>query len=302
MPIGIGLSFGHRTQSGTQDTTTNGTTNLSGNQTTTSSQAGTTNTNTTQNTNTNTSGTASGQNTTNQTNQTAGTNRTTGITTSLGQGTIDALSGAVGHVLGGGVTPENIAQLSEMIRGRGDFNGDQFVTDTVDAARNRGEQTLQEQNSAFAARAGGTAETNSMAALLGQRGRNDLESSIANIRAQATAQAEGIQNQNLATAAGAQNQVAGIGTALAEALKGGSTTTDMTQLTDQIASLVGRDTSLNATNQATTGTSTESSTTDQLLSQIAQILTQQRETTSGTEHVANRGNTSGIGASVSGGL
>lgn len=297
----LGLSFGSKKQSGTQDTTTNQTTNLTGSQTQNTSSSGTTNTSTTQTGTQSQSGRTSGQTTQNQTQSQQGSTSSSGITTSLGQDVIDALTSTVGNVLGGGITESNIANLSNMIAGRtgaGAFNADQFVSDSVEAARNRGEQTLQEQGSAFASGVGGTAETNTMAALLAQRGRSDLESNLASIRANAEATANQIQNQNLATAVEAQSGVAGIGAALVEALKGGQTTTDTTQLTDQIAQLIGRGTSLEGTTQTGTSTSTEQSTTNQLLNQIAQILTQQTEQTQGTENVSQKGKNGGFGVSL----
>lgn len=294
MPFGIGFSLGRRSQSGTQNTTTDMTTELSGSQTQSGVQSGTT-TSTTSGT-TSSTGTQSGTTTTDQTQSQTGTNRQTGLTTSLGADVIEALSASVRNVLSAGVTPENIAGLSNMIAGRQGFNGEAFVADTVAAARNRGEQSLQEQGSAFASRVGGTAKTNSMAALLEQRGRNDLEANLAGIRAQATQTAEGIENQNLAAAIEGQTGIAGIGAALAEALKGGQTTTDMTSLTEQLSQLIGRDTSLAETSQQTA--SSETSTTNQLLAQIAQVLTQQRERETGTENVNVSGRSGGFGFSL----
>lgn len=294
MAFGLGLSFGKKKQSGSQNTVLNSLTELSGTQDSTSSQSGTTTTNTSGTTST--SGTQTGTQITDQTQSQVGTTKQTGLTTTLGEDVIGALSDTVKQVLGGGVTSGNIAMLSEMIAGRSGFNGDQFVADTVTAARNRGEQTLQEQGSAFASRVGGTAGTNSMAALLEQRGRNDLEANLAGIRAQATGQAEAIESANLGAAIEAQTGIAGIGAALADALKGGQTTTDITSLTDQISQLIGKDTSLQQTQQNTTAA--ETSTTNQLLEQIAKVLTQQTEKQTGTEKTDTTGKSGGFGLSL----
>lgn len=294
----LGLSFGKKKQSGTSTGTMTGVTDLTGSQTTNSTQAGSTNTTGTTTGTQTQSGTQTGTTIQDQSQTNQGTNRTQGLTTSLGSDVIDTLSQTVKSVLGNGVNPGNIAALSDMIGGKAGFDKDAFVSGIVDQARGRGEQTLQEQNSAFASRAGGTAGTNSAAALLAQRGRNDLESNIAGIQAQARGQAEGIENQNLGTAIEAQSGIAGIGAALAEAAKGGQTTTDVTQLTDEISKLLGQTGTTGATTQ--TGTSTEQSTTqtNQLLAQIAEVLTQQRENTSQTENVVQKGKSSGFGISA----
>lgn len=294
MPLGLGLSFGKKKQSGTQTTDLSQVTDLLGTQQQTSVQQGSTTTTTSGNTST--SGTQSGTQDTNQTQSQTGSTRQTGLTTSLGADVIGALSDTVKQVLGSGVTPENIAGLSEMISGRREFDGNKFVADTVAQARNRGEQSLQEQDSAFASRVGGTAKTNSMAALLAQRGRNDLETNLAGIQAQAAGQAEQIENQNLGASIEAQTGIAGIGAALAEAAKGGQTTTDITSLTDQISQLLGRDTTTQSTQQNTAAT--ESSTMNQLMAQIAEALTAQRETQTGTEKATMKGSSSGFGLSA----
>lgn len=294
MAFGLGLSFGKKKQSGTQNTITDMVTDLTGTQQQSSAQSGTTSVDTSGTTDV--AGTQAGSQNTDQQQSQTGTNRQTGLTTTLGSDVIDALSATVKNVLGTGVTPENIAGLSDMISGRKGFNGEQFVADTVGAARGRGEQTLQESDSAFASRVGGTAKTNSMAALLAERGRNDLETNLAGIRAQATGQAEQISNQNLGAATDAQSGLAGIGAALAEAAKGGSTATDMTSLTDQISQLIGRDTSLTQNQQSTKAN--ESSTTNQLLAQIQEMLTQQTERKAGTEKIDTRGKSGGFGISA----
>lgn len=290
----LGFSFGKKKQSGTSDSTMQSTTNLTGNQTQSSLQQGQTTTETSGTTQS--TGTQQGTTTTDQSQSQSGTNRQTGVTTTLGSDVVDALSKTVQQVLSGGVTDANLANLSNMIAGKGDFNADSFVEGIVGQARNRGEQTLQEQSSAFASRVGGTAKTNSMAALLEQRGRNDLEANLAGIAAQARGQAEGIENQNLQAAAGAQQGVAGIAAQLAEAAKGGTSTTDVTSLTEQISQLLGRDTSLQSSQQATAAQ--ETSATSQLLAQIAQVLTQQTEQQSGTESTTQKGKSGGFGLSL----
>lgn len=294
MGLNLGFSFGKKKSSGKGTTTTDQLVDLTGSQTQSGTQSGTTNTSTS------TSGTQttqqSGTTTQDQSQSQSGTQKTTGLTTTLGSDVIDTVSNAVKQVLAGGINPANITALSDMIGGRTGFNGDQFVADTVNAARTRGEQTLQEQTSAASSAIGGTPATNSMAALLAQRGRNDLESNLAGIRASATAQAEDIQNKNLGAAIEAQSGIAGIGQALTEAIKGGQTTTDMTSLTDQISNLIGKGTS--ATAGATSEQQQSNQQVTQLLNTLTQLLTSQQQHTTGTEDTTQKGKSGGFGLSL----
>lgn len=290
----LGLSFGSKKQTTNQSGTGTTITDMSGTQNQTSSQNQSSTTSSSGSTSQ--SSLVSGQTTQNQSQAQTGTQRQTGTVTSLGQDVIDALSGATRDVLAGGVNADSIARLTSMIDGRTQFDANSFVNDTVDAARNRGEQQLQEQNSTFQSQVGGSAGTNSMAALLAQRGRNDLESNLAGIRAQAVGQAEQIQNANLGAVLEAQTGIAGIGAALAEAAKGGQTTTDMTSLTDQLSQLIGKDTNLQSSRQS--GTSNETSTTNQLLTQIAQLLTSQHTNEKTTENITGTTKSGGFGISL----
>lgn len=294
MGLGLGFSFGSKKSSGKATTTTDQLVDLTGSQTQAGTQSGTTTTNT------NTSGTSttqqSGATTQDQSQTQSGTQKTTGLTTSLGSDIISTVSDAVKSVLAGGINPANIAKLSEMIGGRTGFNADQFVSDTVGAARTRGEETLQEQTSAASSAIGGTPATNSMAALLQQRGRNDLEASLGGVRANAVATAEDIQNKNLGAAVGAQGGLANIGTALTEALKGGATTTDMTSLTDEISNLIGKGTTASIATTAEQQASSQQVT--QLLDTLTQLLTSQQQHTTGTEDTTQKGKSGGFGISA----
>lgn len=294
MGLNLGFSFGKKKSSGKATTTTNQIVDLTGSQTQAGQQSGTTSTSTSS------SGTSTtqqqGSTTQDQSQTQSGTQKTTGLTTSLGSDVISTVSDAVKSVLAGGINPENIAKLSEMIGGRTGFDSNQFVADTVNAARTRGEETLQEQVSGASNAIGGTPATNSMAALLQQRGRNDLEANLAGVRANAAATAEDIQNKNLTTAVGAQSGVANIGTALTEALKGGQTTTDMTSLTDQISNLIGKGTS--ASSGVTSEQQQSAQQVTQLLDTLTQLLTTQQQHTTGTEDTTQKGKSGGFGISA----
>jgi hypothetical protein len=294
----FGISLGSKKSSGSGTSSIDKTTDLTGSQQSTSTQQGTTNTSTTNQGMTSTSQQGATNQTQDSTTRGQTTGRTTGTTTTLGQDVQDALSSKVQQILAGGITDANIAQLSNMISGRSGFDSDSFVSGIVDNARNRGEQTLQESNSAFAARAGGTANTNSMAALLAARGRNDLESNLAAIQSQAQAQAEQIQNQNLSTAVQAQSGVAGLAQGLADTLKGGTTSVDMTQLSDEIQQLIGKTGGISSQTGTEATSQTQDSTTNQLLTQIANILTQQTQKETGTEVQTQKGKNGGFGISL----
>lgn len=292
--MAFGISFGKKKSSSTTNSTLTKDTSLEGSQVTSGlqSQSSTQQSNTTGTSTTTQGGTA----TSNQTTSGTESGRQTGTTSTLGADVQASLSDRVQSILAGGVTDANLANLSNMIAGRSGFDPDTAVSGIMGEARNRGEQTLQEQNSAFASRVGGTAQTNSMAALLAQRGRNDLESSLASTAAQARMAAEQTANANLGAAAGAQGQVADIATQLGSVLKGGTTSVDMTNLTSQLQNLIGSQ----ATNQTSTTQTAEQQQTqmNQLLAQLSQVLTSQNESVVGTENSKTKGKSSGGGFSL----
>lgn len=293
--MAFGISFGKKKQSSestsdiTRDTTLSGAQTTTGSQST--SQAGSTSSSGTSST------TQSGGTTTSQKTTGTETGRQTATSTTLAGDVQAALSDRVKSILAGGVTDSALASLSNAIAGRANsFNPDAAVAGIVAGARNRGEQTLQEQNSAFAARAGGTASTNSMAALMAQRGRNDLEASVAGIEGDAMMKAQQVANQNLTSAAGAQGQVADIATQLAGTLKGATTTSDASTLTSQIQSLLG-DQATKATSSTAESQQQQTAMT-QLLSQLSQVLTNQKESVVGTEATKSKGTSGGGGFSL----
>src|SRR3546814_16690806 len=107
------------------------------------------------------------------------------------------------------------------------------------AARNRGEQTLQESNSALGSAIGGTAADNTMAAFLAQRSSNDLAATLAGVRASATQTAAEIARGNVATAAGVNQNTAGTVAEIGNLLHGATTTTSQQYPDTPTAALVG---------------------------------------------------------------
>src|SRR3546814_2268063 len=141
---------------------------------------------------------------------TTGSTTQTGTTTTLDQGIQDQLSSALSSLLGG-INNESSSAISNAATGLLDFVPVSFVNDSVAAARNRGEQTLQESNSAIGSAIGGTAAANTMAAFLAQRGSNDLAATLAGVRPSAAKTAAEIARGNVATAAGGNKKQEGKG-------------------------------------------------------------------------------------------
>lgn len=296
----FGLSFGAKKSKGTQNTTIDKTEVTSGTQSQATTGVTQGATNTSQQGSVSTDGSQqTSQNTNQQQNQTE-TGRTTGTVSSLSGDVQSSLSDTVKRILGGGVNDANIAKLSNAIGGATDFNADQFVRDNVLAARTRGEQGLQENVSARQGQIGGTAATNSMAALLAQRGRNDLEANIAGISASSRATAEEIQNKNLSTAVGAQQSLTSQGIGLADVLKGATTTTDMSTLSEQLNQLLGTTSGDTKTSENQASTQNQQTQTLQIINELVNALTNQTVKTDGTEKVKSTGKSIGGGVSVGG--
>lgn len=295
----LGLSFGKKKTSTTQDTAINKNETVAGSQSQATSgfQQGTQSSTTTGNQST--TGTTVNTATTDQSQTDRGSQSQSGTTQTLGADVTSALSETVKRVLGLGVNDGNLSALSDMIAGRTGFDADAMVGGIVANARNRGEQTLQETNAARESAIGGTAGTNSMAALLAERGRNDLEANLAGVEAQARAQAEGIANQNLTAAVGAQGGVADIAGGLATAAKGGTTTVDMTTLTDQISQLLGTQGNTSTVNQNVASSQQQNTATTQLIAEIVNALTNQTTNTVGTEKSKGTESKGGGGISLS---
>ena len=295
----LGLSFGRRRQRSTQDTTVARDETMSGTQqqastglqqsTSSSTSAGTqTSTNATDMTTR-----------TNQSQTDRGTQTTRGTTTTMDAGSTAELSSAVQRILSGGITDANIASLSNMIADSTGFNTEAMVANVVSAARNRGEQDLQERNAVIQSAVGGTDTSNSMAALLAQRGRNDLEANIAGVTAQAIAQAEGIRNQNLTAAAGAQGAIADQAAALGSVLRGAVTTVDNQTLTDQLSQLLGSQNQTGTQTGTTSTTQQQETVTTQLLQELMNAIMNQESNMRGTENMRGTGRSSGGGLSLS---
>lgn len=255
---------------------------------------------------TNTESASSGQSA-QQTNQQQNTNQSTtgqttakqtGTTTTLGSDIQSAVGDSVKKLLAGGVNDANIAGIANLIGGATNFNADQYIRDTVLGARVAGENALQESTSARQSQIGGTAGTNSMAALLAQRGRNDLEANLASITGQATANASEIQNKNLSTAVGAQGSLVSQAAGLGDVLKGATTTTDATTLQTQLQQLLGSTGTTGASTSQESQQQQQSSQTLQIIDQLVNALTKQNTSSQGYENTQGSTKSSGGGLSL----
>lgn len=296
--MGFGLSFGKKKQSSSGTSSIDKTTNLTGTQASDTTSSGSSTSATTGSTTGTTQGSTSQLGTQNQSSTGSTTGRTTGTTTSLGQDVQDSLASSVKSLLAGGINDSAMASLSNIISGNPDFDVDSFVADTLAGARNRGEQTLQESTSAFSSNVGGSAGTNSMAALIAARGRNDLEANLASIGAQARATGEGIRTQNQETKISAAQSLSGQAATLANALKGGTTTTDMTELSTQLQSLIGKTGTIGSSSETQQQDTSQSTATTQLLQELANVLTSQQQKETGTETQTTKGKSGGFGLSL----
>src|SRR3546814_17492082 len=115
-------------------------------------------------------------------------------------------------------------------------------------------QTLQESNSALGSAIGGTAADNTMAALLAQRGSNDLAATLAGVRASATQTAAEIARGNVATAAGVNQNTAGTVAEIGHLPKGEQTPTNQKSPEEPIATLGGSQTGHTHTKEKDDGT------------------------------------------------
>ena len=295
--MAFGISFGKKKQ--TQNQTTD--TNVKENSTTNQSQAttGQTSTSTSQSgsTSQNTQGNQSTDQINRQNQTQSGSTTTTGTTTTLDQGIQDQLKGALGGLLGGIGDSTKLANASNNLL---NFDSQSFIDDTVNAATVRGENQLQETNSKLGSAIGGTASDNTMAALLAQRGSNDLAANLAGIRAQATETAANIQRGNVAASSAVNQSQAGALAAIGDLLKGATTTTTQQSLEEQIAALVGSQAGNTRTNESTQGSSQQNSNSNQLVNEIINAISKVDSTKVGTEN--SKGTTKSGGGGFSLGL
>jgi len=286
--MAFGISFG------SNKTKTNQTTNE--NKTTTGTQTGTENTSSTNQSSTSGSQTTTGSSTTsqqtNQQNTQSGTttNQTTstGSQSSFSQETANDIESAIRNLLG--QQSGQSAAINEAVGALNGFDAASFINDTVESARSGIQSNLDAQTGQLFDNIGGTASTNSMAALLQGQLANQAASSLAGVRSQAEQTAAQIEQGNANAVVNAIGSQQGLAANLIQALKGGNVTTTSSDLAQQIANLTsgttGSTTTAEQSQQQQESTQQTIQTLTQLISQI--LNTNQTETGTATTTGTNK--------------
>lgn len=286
--MAFGLSFGSKknTTKSTSNVDKTETTNQT--QTGTQSQTGTTNQSST--------GTQTGQSQGSQVTTNLGTTSTTGQTTGTTQqttsafsdSTLGAIESAVQNLFG---TVGSRAPISA-------FDAGSFVDSGVKAAQADINAGLESNINQLITNTGGTAGTNSMTALLSNRLRNDAASEVAGVRANLTSQAEEIARNNALADNTLTATDQGFLGNLLSALKGGTVTTTGTESQQTSQQQATQQEGTGRTSEQTAQQNSQQSTqTQELLSQLTQLL-QGTTNTKGTESTTATNKSSGGGFSL----
>jgi len=296
--MAFGISFGKKGSTTTTNTTGTKDETMTGSQT----QNTTSSNQTSQSGTSQTSSSQTGQQTNvqsgTQTQSGTETGKVTSTTQTLGSDIQAALSDSVKKLLGGSGSQATFDAINNSISVLNSFDANGYVKSAIDSARYSGEQALQEQQSAYDSAIGGTAATNSMAALLASRGRADLEAKIAQVGNDATASAADIVTKNLGAVTSGQSSLTAQAQALAETLKGASTTTDQTTLSSQIQQLLNQSTGQTASSQQASESQATQQQSLSLISELVNALTKQQTNTVATEASKSSTKQSGGGFSL----
>ena len=198
-------------------------------------------------------------------------------------------------LLGGITNSAGSSAISSAGQSLLDFDPVSYVDDAVHAATVRGQTQLQETNSTIGNAIGGTAGDNTMAALLAQRGSNDLAASLAGVRNQATSAAADIMRQNVSTAAGVNASQASTIAQIGQLLKGATTTTNQTTLESQIAQLLGQTSQATQTAESANTATAQNTASSQLVNELVNALINQTTNKVGTEDVRSKTKSGGFG-------
>lgn len=295
--MAFGISFGKKKSS------TNETTNIDKTTTTAEQQSGTTQSTQTQTGTTNTQGqTASqGQSVNTQTTDNTVTGTTGGQQSSITQqfsddvlaGLDSAVLSAIGQAFG---TNGAGNALSSSIQGLGDFNAEDFINKGLAAAATAQANQVGEFTRGAASGIGGTADTNSMVALLQQRAQNESATALGGVYSDLTARAAEIENQRVSALSGATGTEQNALAQILYALKGGVSATEGTTAEQTSQNQTGTNVGLTETSeQSQTAQQQQTQQTTQLLEIIQQLL-------SGTSREVGTENTVGKTKSGGGGL
>lgn len=301
--MAFGLSFGKKT--GKTNLTTEVDKTETGTQTGSEVTAGSrTGTQSTTGTTTNAAtGTSSTTGTSTQAQTSTGEQRQTGTTRSLSENVLGGLESGLTGLLANVLDPNtgDRAMVTAGIDAMGGFDVDSFVQATVRRAMAQQGTQLDEVLGSLFSRVGGTEGNNSASTLLAERVRGDAAANIAGIEAGARATGAGIARDNLSATSGALAQSGGAALlpALAEVLKGGETTTDISTLTQELSNLLGQTTGGTATSESSVqGQQVTTNTTEELIQAVLSALQQQSRTV-GTENTRGTTSEKGFGFGLS---
>ena len=279
---------------GAKKSTTNQTTDVD------KTTVGTQNTNSTQNqtqTGTqNVTGTTASQGVSRNDTSGASASQTTGTTAEQQKSTSktysDATLGALESRVQAMLANPNLGQIQQF----SDFDPAAYVRNGMSAATARAQTSVDEALGGIYDQIGG--RNNSAAALLQQRVQNDSNANLAGVNANLTGQAEEIRRQNLLagnTVTATSNDLV---TNILAALKGGTTQTEGTGLTQSAQNNQQQNIGTNVGSQSQTGQSSQQTqSTEQLINVLAQLINSNERTT-GTEKTVGTTKSGGFGIST----
>lgn len=188
-----------------------------------------------------------------------------GSQTLFGDQVLGQLEGVVSALLGG--TPAAGTPV-------GNFDGNKFVADGVQAARAQQQLTLDDSINQLFSNVGGTAGGNSQVALLANQLRGQAASNIAGITAQLEGQANEINRSNVETGIAVAGQEQNFLGSLLSQLRGGRTSTTGAETTTQAQTQAGVTAGSSQTSQSNQQQSSQQSEqTQQLVELLNQVLT-----------------------------
>ena len=175
------------------------------------------------------------------------------------------------------------------------FDKESFVNSAVKQAEGFQATRLDELLGSAFNSIGGTDATNSMAALLSERARNDASANVAGVRVNAQQTAEEIARQNLSVASGVSAQSnSGFLTDLINAIKGGQTQTSQAESGTDSASANTTSTGSTSASESSSGTSAQQSVSLETVASLVNSLLNSQTDTTLKEVVKAKGSSLGV--------
>lgn len=298
MAFSLGLSFGTKKQSGTQDTTLNKTTQQQQAQSENKKESTTGGSQTSSQVSNQSAGTSSTDSLTqgqqSQSSQTAQTGKSQTFSDSI----LAMLESSVANALSGQHGNAGTKSAEQALGQMGGFDIDSFVNNSVNAAASQQKQQFDSAIGQLSSAAGGTDGTNSMMALLAQQMAQSNAANLEGVRANAIQTGQGILAQQVAAGNTVSAQGNDVLSQLLTALKGGTTQTTATGQetgTTQVAQSQSNNTATTESSQQQANQQTQMF--QDVISLISSLLsgTQMEQ---GTENVKTTGKSSGFGISA----